>query len=96
MVIGGGFLQDFSYTQTVLFNVSCGGLIRLVSWTLRMRPRSIAAQLRATLNSMATMSRAIVSASAYEIPEIALRASSCTARKFDHTPDGTFSIAFNV
>jgi long-chain fatty acid transport protein len=74
-LLGGGFLQDFSYSQTVrfadAFPIVGGGT--------------------GTLKFDGNYEPGFRIGAAYEIPEIALRAQIMYRSKVEHTPDGTFT-----
>lgn len=74
-LLGGGFLQDFSYSQTVqfadIFPIVGGGT--------------------GTLKFDGNYEPGFRIGAAYEIPEIALRAQILYRSKVEHTPDGTFT-----
>jgi long-chain fatty acid transport protein len=77
-LLAGGFLQDFSYSQTVQFASG----------------PPIPAQLRgtnATLQFDGDYEPGFRIGAAYEIPEIALRAQIMYRSEIHHTPDGTFT-----
>ena len=74
-LIGGAFLQDFSYSQTVQFFSLLPGL----------------GGSRATLQFDGDYEPGFRIGAAYEIPEIALRAQLMYRSEVNHTPDGTFA-----
>jgi long-chain fatty acid transport protein len=97
-LIAGGFLQDFSYSQTVLFN----GTIVAAGLIAAGVPPLQAGQLGAALNNTdATLQfdgdyePGYRIGLAYEIPEITLRAQIMYRSEVHHTPDGTFTTALD-
>ena len=99
-LIGGGFLQDFNYSQTVLFNgqVVAAGLIQAGLLNPINAPAFIAAinNTEATLEFDGDYVPGWRVGVAYEIPEIALRAQLMYRSEVHHTPDGSFTTAFNT
>lgn len=97
-LIGGAFLQDFSYSQTVRFN----GTIIAAGLLGQGTPAGIAGFYGANLNNTdATLKfdggyePGFRIGAAYEIPEIALRAQILYRSEVTHTPEGTFTTALD-
>lgn len=98
-LIGGGFLQDFSYSQTVRFNgqVVAAGLIAAgVNPVEALVLGGILNNTEATLKFDGDYEPGYRIGVAYEIPEIALRAQLMYRSEINHTPDGTFTLFTGV
>lgn len=92
-ILGGAFLQDFSYSQTVRFN----GTVLNAGLQGAGVPAGDALLLAGGLNGSDATLRfdggyepGFRIGAAYEIPEIALRAQIMYRSEVHHTPDGTF------
>lgn len=98
-LLAGGFLQDFSYSQTVRFNgpIVAGGLVLAGLLDLEDAPAFAAAinNTDATLQFDGDYEPGYRIGVAYEIPEIALRAQLMYRSEVHHTPDGTFTTALD-
>ena len=81
-LLGGAFVENFSYSQTVQF-----ASIPLVPLAFQ--------GTRATLKFDGDYVPGFRIGAAYEIPEIALRAQLMYRSQVTHTPDGTFSTAYD-
>ena len=98
-LIGGAFLQDFTYSQTVRLNgqVVAGGLVLAGLLNPAAAPAFAAAinNTDATLRFNGDYEPGFRVGVAYEIPEIALRAQLMYRSQVHHTPEGTFTTALD-
>jgi len=96
-LIGGGFLQDFKYSQTVQFNgdILALGLAPIIGAPAATYYGAALNGTDASLKFDGGYEPGFRIGAAYEIPEIALRAQIMYRSEVTHTPDGTFTTALD-
>ncbi len=97
-LLGGAFLQDFDYSQTVQINgtvLNTGLQLAGVDSGTALFLSSNLNGTNATLKFDGGYEPGFRIGAAYEIPEIALRAQIMYRSQVNHTPDGTFSTALD-